>query len=68
MNWKCSESEWKKQGLAQQWFIKTILPNIDSTKHQVLIFHGNDMDSRNFLKLIDLVIANDIYVMELWLT
>jgi hypothetical protein len=68
MNWKCSDCEWKKQGLAKLRFTKPTLLNIDSTKHQALIHHGNDTDSRNFLELIDLIIANDIYVMELWLT
>jgi hypothetical protein len=58
----------EKQGLAQLWFMKPTLPNIDRTKHQALILHGNDTDSRNFLELIDLVIANDNYMMELWLT
>ena len=61
--WSVSETDWTQQGLAQLWFLNTFLPNIGPERSQVLILDGHD--SHNHLKLIDLVITNNINMVEM---
>jgi len=62
-NWSWSETGWTKQGLAKLWFTKTFLANIGPERPQLLVLDGRD--SHNFLKLIDMAIANQIHIVEM---